>query len=255
MKRNIVVAGNWKMHKTNAEAQQLANQIKMKTTDIRKTGMIVCPPFTALTVVSEILKDTPISVGGQNMSHEKEGAFTGEISAGMIRSTGANCVILGHSERRQYYGETDELVNKKIKQAIEFGLKPIVCVGESLEQREENITNEVVTRQLKGAFADLTPEQFARLIVAYEPVWAIGTGKTATPAQAQAVHEVIRKVAAEIFGQDAADALIIQYGGSVKPENAKELLGQPDIDGALVGGACLKADSFSEIIHIAEQLI
>jgi len=254
MKRKFVIAGNWKMHKTNSEALQLANQIRMKTTDIRRTGMIVCPPFTALAAVNEVLKDSAVCLGAQNMYWEKEGAFTGEISPGMLKSTGATYVILGHSERRQYFGETDETVNKKVKAALENGLKPIVCVGESLEQREENITTKVVGRQIKGAFMDMTPAQVEHVIIAYEPIWAIGTGKTATPQQAQEVHAHIRSVMADEFGAAVAEAVIVQYGGSVKPANADSLLSQPDIDGALVGGACLAADSFSEIIHIAERL-
>ncbi len=254
MSRKIIIAGNWKMHKTNSEALQLANQIKMKTTDVKHTGMIMCPPFTALAAVADVVKDSGISIGAQDMCIAKEGAYTGAISAGMIKSTGAIHVIIGHSERRQYFGETDDSVNQKIKTALEFGLKPIVCVGESLEQREGNITSEVVTKQIKGAFAGLKPEDISHIIAAYEPIWAIGTGKTATPEQAEAVHVTIREVVAEMFGQQAADGLVIQYGGSVKPENAQSLLSQPNIDGALVGGACLKADSFAEIIHIAEKL-
>jgi len=254
MSRKIVIAGNWKMHKTNAEALQLANQIKMKTTNIKQTGMIICPPFTALSAVADITKDTSIGLGGQDMCYEKEGAFTSAISAGMIKSTAATYVIIGHSERRQYFGDTDEIVNKKVKMALEFGLKPIVCIGESLEQREENITAQVVTNQVRLGLQDLKPEQMAQIILAYEPIWAIGTGKTASPAQAQEVHGVLRKVIGEIFGQATAEQLVIQYGGSVKPENAKDLLSQADIDGALVGGACLNADSFAEIIHIAEGL-
>lgn len=254
MSRKTIIAGNWKMYKTNAEALQLANQVKIKTKDIRNTGIIMCPPFTALAAVAEVVKESPIAVGGQTMCVEKEGAYTGAISAGMIKSTGAIHVILGHSERRQYFGETDELVNKKIKTALEFGLKPIVCVGETLEQREGNITAEVVTKQLRGAFKDLKPQQIEQIIVAYEPIWAIGTGKTATPEQAQEVHAVIRAAVRDWFGANAAENLIIQYGGSVKPENAESLLSQPDIDGALVGGACLKSDSFAAIIHTAESL-
>lgn len=254
MKRSIVIAGNWKMHKTNSEALQLANQIRMKTTDIQKTRMIICPPFTALAPVYEVIKDTSIHLGAQNMFWEKEGAFTGEISAGMLKSTGADYVIIGHSERRQYFGETDETVNKKIKAALENGLKPIVCVGETLQQREENITLRVVGKQIRGAFEGIKAEDMAHIIVAYEPIWAIGTGKTATPDQAQEVHAEIRKMVAELFDAATAEALIIQYGGSVKPENAQSLLSQDDIDGALVGGACLIADSFSAIIHIAEEL-
>ena len=254
MKRSIVIAGNWKMHKTNSEALQLANQIRMKTTDIQKTRMIICPPFTALSVVYEVIKDSAIHLGAQNMFWEKEGAYTGEISAGMLKSTGADYVIIGHSERRQYFGETDETVNKKVKAALENGLKPIICVGETLEQREENITIQVVGKQIRGAFADITEEDMQNIIVAYEPIWAIGTGKTATPEQAEEVHAEIRKMVADLFNDTVAESLIIQYGGSVKPENAQSLLSQQDIDGALVGGACLKADSFSSIIHIAEEL-
>ncbi len=254
MKRQIVIAGNWKMHKTNSEAMQLANQIRIKTMDITKTRIIICPPFTALAPVFEIIGDSKIHLGAQNMFWEKEGAYTGEISAGMVKSTGADYVIIGHSERRQYFGETDETVNKKIKAALENGLKPIVCVGETLDEREAQITLKVVGKQIRGAFDGISAEQMNRIIVAYEPVWAIGTGKTATPEQAQEVHSEIRKLITEMYDSQVADRLIIQYGGSVKPANAESLLSQQDIDGALVGGACLKADSFSEIIHIAEKL-
>ncbi len=254
MKRNFVIAGNWKMHKTNSEALQLANQIRMKTVGISRTRIIICPPFTALAPVYDVIKDSSIHLGAQNMHWEKEGAFTGEISAGMLKSTGADYVIIGHSERRQYFGETDETVNKKIKAALSNGLKTIVCVGETLEERESNITLKVVNRQIRGAFDGLTAEQMQSVIVAYEPVWAIGTGKTATPEQAQEVHGEIRNIISELFGASIAENLIIQYGGSVKPNNAESLLGQADIDGALVGGACLQADSFTEIIQIAEKL-
>ncbi len=252
--RKIVIAGNWKMYKTNSEALQLANQIKINTTAIKKTGIIICPPFTALASVNEVIKDSSIGLGAQDMYWEKEGAFTSCISAGMIRSTGATYVIIGHSERRQYFGETEETVNKKVKAALENGLKPIVCVGETLDQRENNITDKVVTKQVKGGLDGLTPEQMKSIIIAYEPVWAIGTGVTATPDQAQEVHAMIRELLEELFGAETAENTIIQYGGSVKPENANQLLSQKDIDGALVGGACLKADSFSEIIHVAEKL-
>ncbi len=254
MKRKIVIAGNWKMHKTNSEAQQLANQIRMKTTDINKTGIIICPPYTALTLVSDVIKDTRIALGAQDVFWEKEGAFTGAVSAGMIRSAGAGYAIVGHSERRQYFGDNDETVNKKIKAALDHGLKAIMCVGESLEQREEGVTRDVVARQIRGGLKDFKAADMDHVIVAYEPIWAIGTGKTATSDQAQEVHHNIRKLIREMFGDTTADALIIQYGGSVKPENAEMLLKQEDIDGALVGGACLKADSFSAIIHTAEKL-
>jgi len=254
MKRKKVIAGNWKMFKTNSEALQLANQIRIKTTDIKATQIIVCPPFTALANVNEVIKESSIALGAQNIYWEKEGAFTGEISPGMIKSAGATYVIIGHSERRQFFGETDETVNKKIKAALENGLKTIVCVGELLEQREANITREVVTKQIKGAFAGLNGADMQHVIIAYEPVWAIGTGKTATPEQAQEVHAEIRRVINELFDKTVADNLTIQYGGSVKPENAEILLKQVDIDGALIGGACLKADSFSAIIHTMENL-
>ncbi len=254
MERKIIIAGNWKMHKTNMEALQLVKQIRLKSTNIHKTGIIICPPFTALSLVNELIKDSGIGLGAQNMHWEKEGAFTGEISAGMIKSTGASYVILGHSERRQYFGERDETINKKIITALDNGLKPIVCVGETLEQRENNETRDVVSRQVSGALKDLTAEQLGHIILAYEPVWAIGTGKTATPEQAQGVHHQIRNLIAKLFDAETSAKLIIQYGGSVKPANAEALLHQEDIDGALVGGACLKADAFSEIIHTAEGL-
>lgn len=254
MERKIIIAGNWKMFKTNAEAIQLAREINMATSDITKTQMLICPPFTALKTVYDVIKDSAIGLGAQNMHWEKEGAFTGEVSAGMIKSTGANYVIIGHSERRQYFGETEDTVNKKVKAAIDSGLRPIVCVGESLEQREDNVTMRIIEKQIRGGFKDLTQNEIKQVIVAYEPVWAIGTGKTATPEQAQEVHLQIRSLMEELFGDEIAGNLRIQYGGSVKPANAESLLSQPDIDGALVGGACLKADSFSEIIHTAENI-
>ncbi len=254
MSRKIIIAGNWKMHKTNSEALQLANQIRIKTTDITRTGMIICPPFTALAPVYEVIKDTNIGLGAQNMYWEKEGAFTGEISPGMVKSTGASYVIIGHSERRQYFGETDDTVNKKIKTALENGLKPIVCVGESLHEREENITDRVVKLQVELGLVGLSADQMKKVIIAYEPIWAIGTGKTASPEQAQEVHLLIRNILSKMFGSGVAEEITLQYGGSVKPGNAESLLSQNDIDGALVGGACLKADSFSDIIHIAEGL-
>ncbi|KAA3611324.1 MAG: triose-phosphate isomerase [Calditrichaeota bacterium] len=254
MKRKKVIAGNWKLHKSNSEAQQLANQIKIRSTDIKNADIILCPPYTALTVVHDVIKDSEIGLGAQNMYWEKSGAFTGEINAEMIKSTGAGYVIIGHSERRQYFGETDETVNKKIKAALDEGLKPIVCVGESLEERESDITAKIIETQVNGALSGLTAQQMADLIIAYEPVWAIGTGKTATPEQAQEVHAQIRALVDSQFGNDVSSNIRIQYGGSVKEENAEILLGQPDIDGALVGGACLKAETFLPIIQAAEKL-
>jgi triosephosphate isomerase len=251
--RKKIIAGNWKMYKTNEEAKQLVNALKSNLALIKKTKVIVCPPATALGEVSSLLKGTAIALGAQNIHWEKEGAFTGEISAGMIKSVGAAYVILGHSERRQYFGETDEKVRKKIVAALGQGLTPIVCVGETLEQREKGITKEIVAQQVDQALSGLTAAQVVRLIFAYEPVWAIGTGKNATPAQAQEVHEFIRKRLTSLYDQTAAQTITIQYGGSVKPANALELLQQPDIDGALVGGACLQAESFLEIIKAAES--
>jgi triosephosphate isomerase len=252
--RNKVIAGNWKLQMNNADAQKLANQIKIKSTDIKNTKIILCPPFTALTVVNDVLKGSNVELGAQNLTWEKSGAFTGEISAEMIKSTGANYVIIGHSERRQYYGETNETVNKKIFAALEADLGAIVCVGESLEERESGVTEKVIETQITGSLKDLTTDQMANVIIAYEPVWAIGTGKVATPEQAQAVHVQIRSLVEKQFGADVAANVVIQYGGSVKADNAEVLLGQADIDGALVGGACLKAETFLPIIQTAEKL-
>jgi len=252
--RKKVIAGNWKMYKSNSEAKELVEGLLDNTNEIVKTGMIVCPPYTALSLVSELANGSSLQVGAQNMYWEPQGAFTGEISTEMIKSTGATYVIIGHSERRQFFGETDETVNKKLKAALESGLNPIVCIGESLDERESGVTNEVVGNQVEKALAGISAEDMQKVILAYEPIWAIGTGKTATPDQAQDVHKFIRSVLTKLYNNDVAEDIIIQYGGSVKPENATELLSQPDIDGALVGGACLKADSFAGIIKAAENL-
>ena len=252
--RKKVIAGNWKMYKSNSEAKELVNDLVEKTTDIIKTKMIICPPYTALSLAANLVESSNIQVGSQNMYWELEGAFTGEISTEMIKSTGANYVIIGHSERRQFFGETDETVNKKLKAALNAGLNPIVCIGESLVERESGVTNDVVGNQVEKALSSIDSESMKKIILAYEPIWAIGTGKTATPEQAQDVHKFIRSILSKLYGAEIADEIVIQYGGSVKPENASELLSQPDIDGALVGGACLKADSFSEIIKTAESL-
>lgn len=253
--RTKVIAGNWKMHKNNEEAQALIEALKNKAGGIRKTTIIVCPPYTALTGVVQSLKNSNIAVGAQNMFFEKQGAYTGEISADMIKSTGATYVILGHSERRQYFGETDESINKKLKMSLAAGLLPIICVGETLDQREVGVTNEIISSQLKGAFEGISDDEMEKVIIAYEPVWAIGTGKTATPDQAQEVHAFIRTFLETLYSNEVADRITIQYGGSVKPSNAHDLLSQKDVDGALVGGACLEADSFYGIIEAAEQLL
>ena len=252
--RQKTIAGNWKMYKTIPEAQELIKALRQNVTNIRKTRIIVCPPALAVTEVVHLLKGSNIEVGAQNLHWDKEGAFTGEISAPMIRAAGASFVIIGHSERRQYFGEIDETVNSKIKAALNEGLNPIVCVGETLEQREADQTKQIIEKQIRGAFKGIEAGLFSRIIIAYEPVWAIGTGKTATPEQAQEMHAFIRQLLETMYGGAIAGQTIIQYGGSVKPENASDLLRQKDIDGALVGGACLKADSFTSIINSAEKL-
>src|ERR1700682_212689 len=246
MPRRKFICGNWKMHKTSAEAVALARDLRRRLNT--QVQIAVAPPFTALSKVKEALVGSPIQLFAQNCHYEKQGAFTGEVSAPMLAEVGCEGVILGHSERRQYFGETDEGMNKKIKAALEAGLHPIVCVGETLQEREANRTWEVVSRQVRGALAGLASEQIGKLTLAYEPVWAIGTGKTATTGQAQEVHGQIRGLLREIAGAQPAEAVRIQYGGSVKPENAAELLSQQDIDGALVGGASLKVEDFARIV-------
>jgi triosephosphate isomerase len=246
--RKKIVAGNWKMNKTVEEALVLVEGLKRELADCVDVEAVVCPPFTALKSVSDSISDTQIKLGSQNMSSEDNGAYTGEVSHSMLKELFVKYVILGHSERREYYKETDFWVNKKVKKALEKNLRPIVCVGEKLEDREAGNTEKVVEEQVRGSLADITAEQFENVVVAYEPVWAIGTGKTATSEQAQEVHAFIRSIVADMVGQEAADGLRIQYGGSMKPENAKELLSQPDIDGGLIGGAALDASSFIEIV-------
>ena len=247
--REIVVAGNWKMNKDLNESVSLVGEIKNQLTENDDVKVIVCPPYTSLETVSALLKDTAIGLGAQNMCAEDSGAFTGAISASMLKSVGCQYVILGHSERRTIFGETDDLINSKIKKSIENSLIPIFCIGETLEERESGDMQNVIERQVKEGLRGISADQLSQMIVAYEPVWAIGTGKTATPEQAQEVHAFIRGLLAEMYSSEFAENVVIQYGGSVKPDNAKELLGQPDIDGALVGGACLKADSFAGIIN------
>lgn len=252
--RRTVVAGNWKMYKSNSEAEELVTELIKKTKEIVKTRIIVCPPFTALSLASDLASGSNLMIGAQNMYWEPHGAFTGEISSEMIKSAGATYVIIGHSERRRYFGETNETVNKKLKAAIDSGLNPIVCIGETLEERESGVTNDVVGNQVEKALAGISAGDIRKVILAYEPIWAIGTGKTATPDQAQNVHKFIRNVIGKLYDNEIAEEIVIQYGGSVKPDNATDLLSQPDIDGALVGGACLQAESFSSIIKAAENL-
>ncbi|MBN1398827.1 MAG: triose-phosphate isomerase [Bacteroidetes bacterium] len=251
--RNKIIAGNWKMNKDLNESVELINGLKAKLATLPKgVQAIICPPYISLAQAKDLLKGSPIELGAQNMYHEDEGAFTGEISPKMLKSAGCKYVILGHSERRQYFGDTDASINTKVKKALTSGLIPIICVGETLQEREKNITNQVITTQVKGCLKDISAADIEKSIIAYEPVWAIGTGKVATPQQAQDVHKLIRGLLTQLYGSATAEKVVTQYGGSVKPDNAKELLHQPDIDGALVGGACLKADSFAAIVQAAE---
>lgn len=245
-----IIAGNWKMNKSIAEAESLASDIKRELGDCREVDIVLCPPFTSLKVVGEVIADTYLKLGAQDMHWENDGAYTGEISAAMLRDLYCHYVILGHSERRAYFHETDKTVNRKVKTAVAGNLAPIVCVGEVLKEREAGQMRDVVRKQLENSLAGLGTD-LAKLIVAYEPVWAIGTGKTATPEQAQEMHAFIREVLTEIADQDTAQSVRIQYGGSIKPENAAELLNQPDIDGGLVGGASLESRSFVEIVRAA----
>jgi len=237
------------MYKTVAEAVNFVVAFREKTAGQAGVEMVLCPPFTALSMVAEKLSGADIALGAQNCYWETEGAYTGEIAPGMLKEIGCQYVILGHSERRQYFGETDVKVHKKVRAALTAGLVPIVCVGELLEERESGRTEEVVSRQVDGALAGLQASEAAGIVVAYEPVWAIGTGRTASAADAQAVNGYIRGILRRLFGDEVAEAVRIQYGGSVKPGNAAELMAQPDIDGALVGGASLDAESFAQIVR------
>ena len=252
--RRKIVAGNWKMNKTGEEAASFARELKVKTLNINKTEIIVCPPFTALSSVTEITKGSRVKVGAQNVHWEPSGAYTGEISAEMIEAAGCSHVIIGHSERRQYFGETNQSVNKKIKQSLSTSLLLIVCIGETLQQREAGQTKSVVESQIREGLDGLSAEQMKRIVLAYEPVWAIGTGVTATPEQAEEVHQFIRELIEKIFNSKVAEAVQILYGGSVKPENIEELLSLQNIDGGLIGGASLKVGSFVEMIKITEDL-
>jgi len=246
--RKLIIAGNWKMNKTVAESLDLANGLVRELKEVKELDIAICPPFTALSEVSKAVIDSNIRLGAQNMSQNGYGAHTGEIAAGMLKEFSTKYVILGHSERREYQRESDELIAAKAKAAHEAGLKPIVCVGEQLEERESGNTENVVGTQVRGSLAGLTTEEMLGTVIAYEPVWAIGTGKTATAEQAQEVHAFIRNLLADLFDADTAKAVRIQYGGSVKPDNARELMSQPDVDGALVGGASLDVRVFSQLI-------
>jgi triosephosphate isomerase len=252
--RKPVIAGNWKMNKDVNEAVELANEIKRAVYDIDNVDIVICPPFTDLSDVGEMLTESNIGLGAQNCYWEEKGAFTGEISVPMLKSVGCGYVIIGHSERRKYFGETEETVNKRLKAAIDGGIVPIMCVGETLEEREAGKTLEIVEEQVKGGLKGFDESYIDDLIIAYEPVWAIGTGKTATPDQAQEVHAAIRGLLKEMYSDALADAKRILYGGSVKPANIEELMKEEDIDGGLIGGAGLKSDSFADIIKPASRI-
>jgi triosephosphate isomerase len=246
--RKLIIAGNWKMNKTVAEALTLVADLKRDLASVKEADIVVAPPFTALESVSKAIIDSNIRLGAQNMSEHNFGAHTGEICAGMLKEFSVRYVILGHSERRQFQKESDALIAKKAVAVHAAALKPIVCVGESLAEREGNLTQKVLETQVRGSLTGLSKEQMIETVIAYEPVWAIGTGKTATTQQAQEAHAFIRGVLAALFDAEVARKVRIQYGGSVKPNNAKELMSQPDVDGALVGGAALEARSFADII-------
>jgi len=246
--RTPVIAGNWKMYKTADEAGDFVREFLPLVKDAEGVEIVLAPPFPSLAAVAALTRGTGIGVASQNVHFAGEGAYTGEVSARMVRDAGAAYAIVGHSERRQYFAETDEFVNRKVRAALAAGLVPILCLGETLAERESGRTIEVVERQIRQGLAEVPASAAERILVAYEPVWAIGTGKTATPAQAQEVHAFLRDTLKRMWGEAAADAVRILYGGSVKPENAAELLGQEDIDGALVGGASLSARSFADIV-------
>ena len=248
MARLPILAGNWKMYKNRSEAADLANALVASVGSYQPAEVVLCPPFTSLETVANAIRGTRIKLGAQNCHFEDQGAFTGEISPLMLKDAGCSYVIVGHSERRQYFGETDEGINKKAQALYKHGLTPIICVGETLQERESNKTSDVVSTQIRGSLKGLPADKVAATVLAYEPVWAIGTGKTATKEQAQEVHALIRGLLAELYSKDLADQVRIQYGGSVKPQNVRELMQQADIDGALVGGASLEPDSFASIV-------
>jgi len=246
--RTPFIAGNWKMYKTVSEAVVFAKELRADVKDVADVEIVIAPPFTAIHAVAEALRNSNIGVAAQNMYWEREGAFTGEVSAGMIKEAGAEYVIIGHSERRRLFGETDAFVNRKLVAAYAAGLWPIMCVGETLDERERNETHAVLDHQLKFGLDGMSGEQIGDLVIAYEPVWAIGTGKTATASQAQEAHHHIRGRLRQWFGADAAEKCHVIYGGSVKPDNIAELMREPDVDGGLVGGASLNVRSFADIV-------
>ena len=251
--RKTIIAGNWKMNKTASETKQFADELKTILPRAKWCDVLVCVPSVNIPAALRAFKDMRVTVGAENLFYEKNGAYTGEVSADMLKDLGVKYVIIGHSERRQYFGETDITVNKKVHAALEAGLHPIVCVGESLEQRELGVTMDLISLQVKSALAGVSAEKLRKCVIAYEPVWAIGTGRTATPEQAGEVCTFIRATIRHMYGARIARSITIQYGGSMNPGNAAELLAQPDIDGGLIGGAALKPDQFVAIINAANQ--
>ena len=251
--RTPIIAGNWKMYKTVADTVKYVKEFRVMVKDIADVEIVIAPPFTAVYAAAEAARNSNVIIAAQDLYWEREGAFTGQISAQMLREAGAEYVIIGHSERRTLFGETDETVNLKVRAAIAANLIPIACIGETLAEREAGATLSVLDRQIKGGFDGITGEQVGALVIAYEPVWAIGTGRTATAGQAQEAHAHIRQRLRQWFGGAAADECHVIYGGSVKPDNTKELIGQPDVDGALVGGASLDIKSFFEIVSRSRQ--
>ena len=254
--RRKVIAGNWKMNKDIHETAALINELRERLKDFRnEVEIVLCPAFTSLVIAKTLMKDSAMKLGAQNISHQDYGAYTGEISARMLKEIGCEYVVLGHSERRQYFKETNDLVNAKVQKAFQAGLTPIVCIGETFDERESGITDTVITTQVKGVLWELDSSQISKIIIAYEPVWSIGTGKNATPDQANDVHKLIRKLVSQITSWSVAEKLIIQYGGSMNAQNASTLLGQPDIDGGLIGGASLKSDAFMAIIQAGVEAL
>jgi len=251
--RKTIIAGNWKMNKTPSETKAFAEEFKALLPKTKWCDVVLCVPFVDVPAAVRAFKDSRVAVGAENIYFEKSGAFTGEVSADMLADLDVKYVIIGHSERRQYFGETDITVNKKVHAALEAGLNPIICVGESLEQREMGVTMELIALQVKSALAGVAPEQMRRCVIAYEPIWAIGTGKTATGEQAAEVCTFIRATIRGLYGARIARGVTIQYGGSMKPDNAEELLSHEDIDGGLIGGAALKPEQLIEIVHAANQ--
>jgi triosephosphate isomerase (TIM) len=254
--RDTIIAGNWKMNKDYREAEELARGICWELQRLWQSAqvrIVLCPPFPLLDVTGKTIAGSGLSLGAQNVHAETEGAFTGEVSAACLKSVGCEYVIVGHSERRQYYGETDAVINAKARRVLQSDMYPIICVGETLQQREQGVTNTVIETQVRGVLEGIPSELVKKLIIAYEPVWAIGTGRTATPAQAQEIHALIRNLVSTLYSPGIAEELVIQYGGSMKPDNALELFMQPDIDGGLIGGASLSTEHFIAIVQAALQ--